>query len=289
VLPPAIVRPAAAIWRVGLPPASVWPAAALRVGGGGGKGGVHLILFRRRCRQDGRRVLGAAMWRGGFPPASVWPAVALRVGGGGRAREASTCYWSAACVDKTGGACWGRPCGGARCRRRLNGRRRLCVLRGVGNPGRRPLASAPPPASARPAARAGGGHVAGRVAAGVRMAGGGSACWGGRAGEGGVHLFLLRRRRRQDRRRVLGAGIVRGGLPPALVWPAAALRVGGGDKQGRQLAVTGPLPELARPAAGVSGGEGRLCAASGVCAAGGGHLAGRVAAGVGMAGGGSAC
>ena len=142
-MPPAIVRPAAAIWRVGLPPASVWPAAALRVGGGGGKGGVHLILFRRRCRQDGRRVLGAAMWRGGFPPASVWPAVALRVGGG--------------------------------------------------------------------------------------------------------------------------------------------------DKQGRQLAVTGPLPELARPAAGVSGGEGRLCVASGVCAAGGGHLAGRVAAGVGMAGGGSAC
>ena len=187
VLPPANVRPVAAIWRGGLPPASVWPAAALRVGGGGGKGGVYLLLLRRRCRQDRLRALGAAMCRGALLPASVWPAAALRVGGWRRAIEASTCFCSAAGVGKTGGACSGRASCGAGCRRRRYGRGRLCVLGGAGGRGRRPLVSASPPALARPAARARGGHVAGRAATGVGMAGGGFACWGRRVGEGGVH------------------------------------------------------------------------------------------------------
>jgi len=152
VLPPAIVRPAAAIWRGGLPPASVWPAAALRVGGGGGKGGVHLLLLRRRCRQDRRRVHGAAMWRDALPPASVWPAGALRVWGRGRASEASTCFCSAAGVGKTGGACSGRASCGAGCRRRRYGRRWLCVLGGAGGRGRVLELSGPSPALARPAA-----------------------------------------------------------------------------------------------------------------------------------------
>jgi len=53
--------------------------------------------------------------------------------------------------------------------------------------------------------------------------------------------------------------------------------------------VTAPPPASKRPAAGVLGGEGRWCVAAGACTAGGGHLEGRVAAGVGMAGGGTAC
>jgi len=83
--------------------------------------------------------------------------------------------------------------------------------------------------------------------------------------------------------------IWRVGLPSASVWPAAALCVGGGGQQERQSDVTGPSPELERPAAGLSGGEGRWCVAAGVCTAGGGHLAGRVAAGVCIAGDDSAC
>jgi len=35
VLPPEFVRPAAAVWRVGLPPASVLPAMTQHVGDGG--------------------------------------------------------------------------------------------------------------------------------------------------------------------------------------------------------------------------------------------------------------
>jgi len=49
VLPPVFVRPVVAIWRGGLPPASVWPAEALRVGGGGwAKVGTRLRI-RGRC------------------------------------------------------------------------------------------------------------------------------------------------------------------------------------------------------------------------------------------------
>ena len=140
------------------------------------------------------------------------------------------CFCFAAGVGETSGACLGRPCGGARCHRRRYGRRRLCVFGGAGRRGRGALVTAPPPALARPAARAWGGHVAGPDAPGVGMAGGGSASSRGREGEGGVHMFLLRRRRRQDRRRVLWAAMWRGALPPASVWPAAALRVVGGGR-----------------------------------------------------------
>jgi len=280
-----------------------------------------MFLLRRRRWRDRRRVLGAAMWRGALPPASVWPAGALRAWCGERAREASTCFCSAAGVGETGGACLGRPCGGAGCRRRRYGRRRLCKFWGAGGRGRRPLVSASPPALARPAPRAWGGHVAGRVAAGDSTAGGGSACWGGRAGEAGVHLLLLRRRRWRDRRRVLRVAMWRGGMPPASAWPAAALQVLGGGRaweasmcfcfaagvgetggacsgrpcagarcrrrpyvrrglcvlgaaggRGRRPLVSAPPPALARPAE----------------RAWGGHVARRVAAGVGTAGGGSA-
>jgi len=151
-LPPALVRPAAAIWRGGVPPASVWPAAALRVGGGGGKEGVHLLLLRRRRRQDRRRVLGAGIVRGGMPPASVWPAAALQVLEGGRAREASTCFCFAAGVGETGGACSRRASCGAGFRRRRYGRRRLCVSGRAGGRGRVLELSGPSPAFARPAA-----------------------------------------------------------------------------------------------------------------------------------------
>jgi len=325
--PPSSARQAARAW-VGHVAGRV--AAGVGMAGGGsassrgraGVGGVHMFLLRRRRWRDRRRVLGAAMWRGALPPASVRPAAALRAGGGGRAREASTCFCFAAGVGEIGGACFGRPCGGARCRRRRYGRRRLCKFWGAGGRGRRPYVSASPPASARPAARARGGHHAGRVAAGVGMAGGGTACWGGRAGEAVVHLFLPRRRRWRDRRRVLGVAMWRSALLPASVWPAAALLAWGGGrareastcfcsaagagetggaclgrpcggarcrrrrygrrrlcvlgaagKRERRPLVSAPPPALARPAA----------------RAWGGHVAGRVAAGVGTAGGGSAC
>ena len=111
-----------------------------------------MLRVRRLRRQDRRRGLGAAMWRGALPPASVWPAAALRVGGDERAREASTCHWSAAGVGKTGGACLGRPCEGARDRQRRYGRRRLFVLGGAGGRGRGQELSGPSPALARPAA-----------------------------------------------------------------------------------------------------------------------------------------
>ena len=101
--------------------------------------------------------------------------------GGRRARKAFSRFSSTAVVGKTGGACSGWASGGAGCRWRLYGRRRLCVL------------------------------------------------WGA-AGKGDGHLLLLRRRCRQNRRHVLGAGIGRGGLPPASVWPASARRVGGGGR-----------------------------------------------------------
>jgi len=145
---------------------------------------------------------------------------------------------------------------GVGCRRRRYGRRRLCVLGGLG-------------------------------------------------GNGGVHVLLLRRRHRRDRRRTCRAGrgagvsppafvrpaaaIGRVGLPPASEWPATALRVGGGGGQGRRARASAPPPALARPAADVSGGEGRWCVAAAVGMAGGGDWASRAAAGFGMAGGGSAC
>ena len=109
-----------------------------------------MLRVRRLRRQDRRRGLGAAMWRGALPPASVWPAAALRVGGDERAREASTCHWSAAGVGKTGGACLGQPCEGARYRERRYGQRRLFVLGGAGGRGRGQELSGPSPALARP-------------------------------------------------------------------------------------------------------------------------------------------
>ena len=61
--------------------------------------------------------------------------------------------------------------------------------------------------------------------------------------------------------------------PPAWASPAAALGVGGGGGRRTRARAFAPPPALARPAAGVSGGKRRWC----------------VAAGVGIAGGGSAC
>ena len=137
-----------------------------------------------------------------------------------------------------------------------------------------------------------GGHVGPgeevAVGAGVRLSGGGAACRGGwwtglttqcpcpaagvgetggarvgRAWEGGDCRWRPYRRQRH------------------CVW-----RMAGG--QGTQLAATGPSLKVPIQAGGVSGGEGRWCSAASDCAAGGGHLVGRVAAGVGMAGGNSA-
>jgi len=114
----------------------------------------------------------------------------------------------------------------------------------------------------------------------------------GAAGEGRVHVLLLRRRRWQDRRRACRVGSGAGELPPVLVsrrWPFG--------EAGCHL-LTAPPPASARPAAGVSGGEGRWCVSAGVCMAGGGSacLGGRrardactclcPAAGVGKTGGG---
>ena len=125
------------------------------------------------------------------------------------------------------------------------------------------------------------------------------------AGNGGLHLLLLRRRHWQDQRRTCRAGrgagvsppafvrsaapIGRGALPPASVWSAAAQRVGGGDRQRRRERAYAPPPASARPAADVPGGEGRWCLAAGVCTADGGDWSRRIAAGFGMAGSGSAC
>ena len=122
------------------------------------------------------------------------------------------------------------------------------------------------------------------VCAGVHLSGGGAACRGGwctgsttqcacpaaGAGEtGGARVrraWELEEYRRRQYRRLRHC-----------VWGVAGV-------QGTQLAPTGPPPEVTRPAAGFSGGEGRWCVAACDCAAGGGHLARRVAAGVGMAG-----
>jgi len=89
----------------------------------------------------------------------------------------------------------------------------------------------------------------------------------------GVYSFLFLRRRRQERRRVLRAGIVRGGLPPASVLPAAPVRFGEGDGQGERVPVPVPQPASARPAARARGG----------------HCSGRVAASICVAGGACAC
>jgi len=244
VSPPAFVRPAAAIGRVGLPPASEWPATALRVGGGGGQG--------RRARAsapppalarpaedlsggEGRWCVAAAVGMAGGGDWASRAAAGFGMAGGGsacwrgrRTRETCTCFCSAAGVGRTGGGPvrrrWAlvcrrrRPCcrrrrlGKASCRRRWQDRRRTCPAE-MG-------AGVSPPPSVLPAAALG-----------------------------------------------------QGELPPASVWPAAALRVGGGGRQGRRARASAPPPALARPAADVSGGEGRSC----------------VSAGVGMAGGGSAC
>jgi len=77
-------------------------------------------------------------------------------------------------------------------------------------------------------------------------------------------------RRRKDRRRTCRAARAVRVSPPASVTPAAALRVGVGGGQERRARATAPPPALARPAAYVSGGEGRWCVAAVVCMASGG-------------------
>jgi len=84
-----------------------------------------------------------------------------------------------------------------------------------------------------------------------------------------VHVLLLRRRRWQDRRRTCRVGRGASVSPPASAWPAAALRVGGGGGQEKRARATAPPPALERPAADVSGGEGRWRGAAGVGIAGG--------------------
>jgi len=209
-------------WSAGVsPPASVTPAAALRVEGDGGKGTrAHAsapppVLQRPAADVSG----GDGRWRG---------AAGVAIAGGGsafwrerRERETCTCYWSAAGVGKTGGGRVG--CAGALVcrRRRLHGRRRLCVL-------------------------------------------------GGAAGKERVDVLPLRRRRWKDWRRTCRVGRGTGVVPPVWVSPAAALRFGVGGRQGRGARATDPPPALARPAADLSGGEGRWCVAAGVCIACGG-------------------
>jgi len=212
----------------------------------------------------------------------------MRVRDSGRARSATSCDWSAAGGDETGGGrvrrkgelvcCRRRLCGRRRpfgeagCRRRTCGRRRLSALGGAGER----------EASTCYCSAAGvgktGGVSSGRASCGAgcrrRLCGLRCLCkFEGAAGKGGAHLFLFRRRYRQDRRRVLEAGIVRGGLPAASAWPAALLQVGGGGGQGRRSVVFISPPSSART----------------VARARGGHRAGKVAAGVCVAGGTCAC
>ena len=110
---------------------------------------------------------------------------------------------------------------------------------------------------------------------------------GAAAGKGSVHMLLLHCWRRRDRRRTCRARRDAGVLPFVLIWPVAARHVGG-DGIGRRKAVTGLPPELEGPVEARLAGRG-----AGVlppaCTAGGGVGARWVAAGVGMAGGGSAC
>jgi len=168
------------------PPASVWPAAALRVEGDGGKG-THacasappLALARPAADVSG----GEGLW---------CVAAGVDMAGGGtwrrglQVRKGQSCDWPAVGVGETGGGLVERGRAQVCCRRRFQGRRWPFGEAGCH------LATAPPPASARPAAglfggqgrwcvaagvyTAGGGHWEGRVAAGVAMAGGGTACW----------------------------------------------------------------------------------------------------------------
>jgi len=288
VSPPAFVRPATVIWRGRLPPAAVWPAAALHVGWGGWK--------RRRSRASapppasarpsedvsgdvGRWCVAAGVCTagGGDGARRVAPGGGMAGGGyacsGARpATDACTCYCSAAGIAKTGGERFGwggalvcrrrrlygrrRRLGEACCRPRRSGRRRLCVFAGA-------------------------------------------------ARNGAVHVLLLRHRHWRDRWRTCRAGrgacvsppacvrptaaIGRGRLPPASVLSAPAMRVGGGGGKRRRARHTAPPPALDRPAADVSGGEGRWCVAAGVCTAGGGNWARRAATGFSKVGGGNAC
>jgi len=223
-----------------------------------------VCLPRRRRWRDRRRTCQAGMGIGGVPPASVSPAAALRVGGGGRARDATSSDRAAAGGDETGSGLFGRrgalvccrlrlcgrrrPFGAAGCRRRRYGRLQLCAL---GAAGARE-------ASICYCSVASVGKTSGaclkRALYGAgfrrRLCGRRHLCVsGGAAGKGGAHVFLFRRRRRQDRWRVPEAGIVRGGWPPASLWPAAPGCVGGGSMQERRSCVTVLPPASARPPA----------------------------------------
>jgi len=125
------------------PPASVWPAAALRVGGGGGQ--------RRRVRATApppALARPAADVSGEERRGCVAAGVDMACGGtlrrGLRVRKGQSCDWPAAGIGETGGGrvergraqvccrrcLYGRrwPLGGSGCRRRRYGRRRHCVL-----------------------------------------------------------------------------------------------------------------------------------------------------------------
>jgi len=198
-----------------------------------------------------------------LPPASVGPAAALRVGGGGGQRRRARASASPPASARPAASVSG-------------GEGRWCVAAGVG--------------------MAGGGFACWRgrrateactcycSSAGVGKTGGERVGWGGAlvcrrrrrygrwrlcmlataAGNGGVYVLLLRRRRWKDRRRTCRVGRGAGVSPPASVWPAAALRVGGGGGQRSRVRATAPPPALEGPAADVSGEEGRGCVAAGV-------------------------
>ena len=128
MLPPAIVRPAAAIWRGGVPPASVWPAAALRVGGGvreastcycsaAGVGKTGRACSGRPCggarccrRRYGRRrfsVLGGAGGRGRRPFVSAPPPASARPAGRARGGHRAGRVAAGVGMAGVGSACWG--------------------------------------------------------------------------------------------------------------------------------------------------------------------------------------
>jgi len=235
--------------------------------GASGNGRVHALLLRRRRGQDRRRACRLGTGAGVSPPASAWPAAALRVGGhGGRGTRARAsapppslerpapgvsgakgrCR-GAAGVGIAGG---GSPCWGGR--RARDSRKCFCSAAGIGKTG------------------------------GRRVGRGGALSWrrrreyrrrplcvlGGAAGKRRVHELVPRRRRWKDRRRACRVRRCAGVMPPASAWPATALRVGGRGRQGTRARACAPPPALARPAAGVSGEEGRWCDAAGVCMAG---------------------
>ena len=244
------------------------------LGWAAGNGRVHVLLRRRRSWQDQQRSCRVGRGAGASPPASVSPAAALRVGGGGgqgtrahasapppalnrpaadvSGEEGRRCVAAGVCMAGSGSACWGGARAGYAC---------TCFCSAAG------------------AAKTGGGRAGWRgalVCRRRRLYG----RWrlgvsGGAAGKVRVHVVLLRRRRWKDRRRTCRVGRGAGVSPPVLIQPAAARGVGG-CRSGSSKSVTGPPPELARPVAGASSGEGRRCVAAGACRAGGGLLARRV-------------